>query len=162
MRKENKKSFWIDPATSRTYPNKKDIPAYLLASGRLQHWDSVLEFKTFQFLEVWFPKVEIRRQKEIQIYPKNKAFPKISWKIDFCLEFPIPIYIEVKGQWLLKDAEKEIFWRTLRGVQDKHPQIFNRLLFTSDKGDWKIPHTNLSVVPLNNLRTHLDSIVAID
>lgn len=143
--------FWYDPVLGKQYTSKKDIPTPYMQ--RCEYWDSLLEFRLHEELLKIYPASQVIRQYTIQIMPKLEPFKAWTWCVDFKIDLPIPIYIEAKGKWLIEALKAEGFWKTLRVLQQVHPDIWSSLIFVGSNKDeeWYIPQSTIRVHPMHQL-----------
>ncbi|MBF2016292.1 MAG: hypothetical protein IGS23_14025 [Rivularia sp. T60_A2020_040] len=150
--------IWYDRECAISYTEKKEVPKNLINTDRIEYWDSLLEFKTYNALLSIFDKSEILRQQNLILFPACDYFKAWTWNIDFIINKQNPIYIEVKGKWIIDSPKLNSFWHTLKVCQTQKPDIFDRLLLIGKDEQWKIPATNIIVYPLKELRYVLQGI----
>jgi hypothetical protein len=150
-------SFWYDNKNQIRFYQKKDIPTYLKNSPQIEYWDSVLEFTVYQHLLKLVDKSLILRQQVINIIPKNNLFKDWTWNVDFVINYPNPVYLEVKGKWIINHPKMDSFWHTLKVCQLFKPEVFDQLLLVGREDEWLIPKTKIKVHPYKKLKDELKS-----
>jgi hypothetical protein len=88
------KPFYFDAVTHQTYPKK--------VNENCVYFDSQLEFKIYQNILALVDSRWVKRQHKLLIKPQTETYPEIAWKVDFRIEVPyrLLLNIEVKGQWI--------------------------------------------------------------
>lgn len=150
--------FWYDPQTQIRYLSKNEIPDYLKNNPRIEHWDSILEFKVYRYLLRHYRKEDIARQQNIELLPKDKYFKAWTWNVDFVINIPSPIYVEAKGKWIINHPKLDSFWHTLKMCQLHKSEVFNNLILVGSEDRWFIPKTKVIVHPLKELKQCINNL----
>lgn len=131
------------------------------------YFASALELRVYKDLVRMFGAKKIAVQVPVPIYPAQKSFKALNWRVDFgikqfaqsnvCSAETMSVLIEVKGNWVKENGYKGEFLRTLMMCEQNNPIAFSKLLLI---GESKIKLNRwLSMATVEDGLNYLSSIV---
>lgn len=133
----SRKGIWYNPTTGQ---ETKQQPTN---SFDYFYFASTLEKRVYLMLRDMFGANRVVTQVPVCIYPAQKSFGALLWRIDFGIKkdakcddisaLSMKLLIEVKGKWVLQNGYKGEFLRTLMMCEQNAPASFEKLLIMSDE-----------------------------